>query len=553
MNLEQIRAKAEAECDYLNDKSCIKVYIGAAADSPTYADIIKRFQRDIDRCSIRAKVIAAGSSGLYDYEPVALIGKPGRPAILYSNITPETASELVNNYLLGDNPQPELALCSFGGDKIAGIADSRDMPVFNLQNRIALRNCSYIDPENINEYILRGNGYSGLSRALNMNPTDAISELEESGLRGRGGGGYSTAEKWRVCHDAEASEKYVICDAVDADPRARTARLLMESDPHSVLEGILIGAFVVGAGHGFVCINSEYGNAVERLQKALKQMRAYGLLGEKILDSKFKFDIEIKEVESSLISGEETALIRSLENRQAMPYLRTAYPAIRGLNDKPTLINNAETMSHASAILQNSSKWYSGIGTERSYGTKVITLSGNVAHKYTVEVPFGTTLGTLVQDIGGGVLNGKGIKAVQFGGPTGAFFAVDSLDIPVSYETVEEDGSIMGSGTVQVYDSDSCAVEMAGDVMSYLQAQSCGKCVFCREGTYQIADILNDISENKGKPEDLDLLIELAEGMKNGSICGLGRTAPAPVLSSIKLFHSDYEAHLKGKKCPEKL
>jgi len=553
MNLEQIRAKAEAECDYLNDKSCIKVYIGAAADSPTYADIIKRFQRDIDRCSIRAKVIAAGSSGLYAYEPVALIEKPGRPAILYSNITPETASELVNNYLLGDNPQPELALCSFGGDKIAGIADSRDMPVFNLQNRIALRNCSYIDPENINEYILRGNGYSGLSRALNMNPTDAISELEESGLRGRGGGGYSTAEKWRVCHDAEASEKYVICDAVDADPRARTARLLMESDPHSVLEGILIGAFAVGAGHGFVCINSEYGNAVERLQKALKQMRAYGLLGEKILDSKFKFDIEIKEVESSLISGEETALIRSLENRQAMPYLRTTYPAIRGLNDKPTLINNAETMSHVPAIFQNSPAWYSGIGTEQSRGTKVITLSGDVAHKYTVEVPFGMTLRTLVQDIGGGVLNGKGIKAVQFGGPTGAFFAADSLDIPVSYETVEEDGSIMGSGTVQVYDSDSCAVEMAGDVMSYLQAQSCGKCVFCREGTYQIADILNDISENKGKPEDLDMLIELAEGMKNGSICGLGLTAHTPVLSSIRLFRSDYEAHLKGKKCPEKL
>jgi NADH-quinone oxidoreductase subunit F len=270
------------------------------------------------------------------------------------------------------------------------------------------------------------------------------------------------------------------------------------------------------------------------------------------LDSDLKFDIEIKEVESSLVSGEETALIRSLENRQAMPYLRMVYPAVRGLKDKPTLINNAETMSHISAIFQNGASWYSGIGRERSRGTKIVTLSGNVAHNYTVEVPFGTTLRTLVQDIGGGILNGNGIKAVQFGGPTGAFYDTDSLDIAVSYETAEEAGSIIGSGTVQVYAGDSCAVEITRDVMSYLQAQSCGKCVFCREGTYQIADILSDIAVNKGKPEDLDLLVELAEGMKNGSICGLGRTAPAPVLSSIRLFRSDYEAHLKGKKCPEK-
>jgi len=235
-----------------------------------------------------------------------------------------------------------------------------------------------------------------------------------------------------------------------------------------------------------------------------------------------------------------------------MPYLRTVYPAVRGLNDKPTLINNVETLSHVSAIFQSGSAWYYDIGTERSRGTKIITLSGNVAHQYTVEVPFGTTLHTLVQDIGGGVLNGKSIKAVQFGGPTGTYFAGDSLDIPVSYETMEESGSLMGSGTIRVYDSDSCAVDIARDVMSYLQTQSCGKCVFCREGTYQMSDILNDIAGNQGKPEDLDLLIELGEGMKNGSICGLGRTAPAPILSSIRLFRGDYEAHLKGKKCPEK-
>lgn len=552
MNLEQIRVKAESECNYLNDKDCLKVHVAASADHPASADVIKRFQQDIDGCGLKAKVIAAGSSGLYDFESAVLIEKPGRPAVMYHNITPETASELVNGYLLKDNPRPELALGSLGRDIIDGIPDSGDIPVLGLQKRIALRNCGYIDPENINEYILSGHGYGGLPRALKMGRTEVIGELKESGLKGRGGGGFSTAEKWKICHDTEASEKYVICDAVDADPGARTARLLMESDPHSVLEGLLIGAYAVGARHGFVCVNSEYKTAIKRLKKALEQMRSYGLLGDNILDSNFNCDIEIKEVASSLVSGEETALIRSLESKPAIPYLRTAYPAVRGFDDKPTLINNEETLSHVSAIFQNSSAWYSSIGTERSPGTKIMTLSGNVVHKCTVEVPLGTTLRTIVMNIGGGVSNGKNLKAVQFGGQTGCYFDADSLDKPVDYEAMHEAGCIMGSGTVEAYDSDSCAVEMTRDVMSYLQAQSCGKCVFCREGTYQMLDILNDIAENQGKPEDLDLLLELGKGMKTGSICSLGQTAPNPVLSSLELFREDYDAHLKGKKCPKK-
>jgi NADH-quinone oxidoreductase subunit F len=552
MNLEQIRAKAELACDYLNDEDCLKVRIAALADHPASANALNQFQQDIDRYGIKAKVIVAGSSGLYDFEPVVLIERPGRPAVLYHNITSETASELVNSYLLQDNPRLEPALCSIGSDRIDGIPDSGDIPVFNLQNRIALRNCGYIDPENINEYILLGHGYGGLSRVLKMGQTEVIGELEKSGLRGRGGGGFSTAEKWKICHDTEASEKYVICDAVDADPGACTARLLMESDPHSVLEGFLISAYVIGACHGFICINAEYNTAIKRLKKALEQMRGYGLLGGNILDSNFHCNIEIKEVASSLVSGEETALIRSLEGKPAIPYLRTVYPAVRGFDDKPTLINNVETMSHVSAIFQNSAAWYSGIGTEQSRGTKIMTLSGNVVHKYTVEVPLGTTLRTIIMNIGGGVLHAKSLKAVQFGGPTGCYFTGESLDIPVDYKSMHEAGCIMGSGTIEVCDSDGCAVEMARDVMSYLRAQSCGKCVFCREGTYQMSDILKDISENKGKPEDLDLLINLGEGMKIGSICGLGQTAPAPVLSSLRLFREDYEAHIKGKKCPER-
>ena len=429
------------------------------------------------------------------------------------------------------------------------IQNISELPLFDLENRIALRNCGVIDPENINHYIVSGKGFSGLSRAMEMGQEAAIEELRQSGLRGRGGAGYPTADKWQHCRDAGGSEKYVIGNAVDADPKARTARLLMEGDPFAVLEGLLIGAYAVGAKRGYICINKEYGTVIKRITKALEQMRDYSLLGNNILESGFGCDIEVKEVVSSLVAGEETALIRALEGKQMMPYLRTSYPAEKGLFAKPTLVNNVETLANISAIFQNGPEIISNIGTEKSRGTKIITLCGDIAHQYTIEVPFGTTIRALVEDIGGGSADSKEIKAVQFGGPTGAYFSEDSLDIPISYEAMEKAGTIIGSGTIEVYGSDCCAVEMARDTMAYLQAESCGKCVFCREGTFQMVDILNDISDNKGREEDLELINEIAGGMKTGSICGLGRTAPLPVLSSMKLFPKDYDTHIKEKKC----
>ncbi|OGO32916.1 MAG: hypothetical protein A2Z29_01620 [Chloroflexi bacterium RBG_16_56_11] len=540
MNLEQILRKIASDCDYLNDKTCTRVYVVALSGHPALSAVLERIKLEIIKVGLKAKVIVAGSNGLYDLEPFFIIEKPGKPVVYYPDIGPESAAELVNDYLVRDNPRPELAL------------DRREPPLFALQNRIALRNCGRIDPENIGEYVLRSQGYRGLSRALQMTRAVAIEELRSSGLRGRGGGGYLTAEKWRICRDAAWSEKYVICNAADADPQARTARLLLESDPHSVLEGMLITGYAVGATHGIIGVKSEYAAALKRLTKALTQMRGYGLLGNNILDADFNFDIEIKEIAPSLVSGEETALIRSLEGKQAMPYVRTTYPAVKGFKDLPTLVGSVETFSNVSAIFQNGLERYSGIGTERSRGTKVITLSGNVTHQYTVEVPMGTTLRRLIDDIGGGVLQGKGIKAVQFGGPTGRFFASDSLDIPVNYESLNEAGGTMGSGTIEVFDTGSCAVETARDVLTYLQSQSCGKCVFCREGTYQMLDILTDISANRGKPGDIDMLLKLGEAMKSGSICALGRTAPDPVLSTLSLFRMDYEAHIREKRCPLK-
>lgn len=549
MNFEQVFATAASNSSHFNDGDYTQICIGVKASDANTAAIFNSVQAETNKHGIKASVITTGSFGYYDLEPILSISKPGQPAILYKNVDQEIASSLISDFFIHDNQRPDIALCSIGSNKIDNIPSSSELPLFHLQNRIALRNCGYIDPENINHYIQRG-GYSGLSKALQMSQNKLIEELRKSGLRGRGGASHLTADKWSICRDAEGTEKYVICNAVDADPQALTARLLLESDPHSILEGMLIGAYAVGASHCVVYLDAGYDIAISKLRKALEQMREYSLLGNNILDSTFSPEIELREVTASLVSGEETAILRFMEGKQAMPYIHMSYPAVNEFNGKPTLINNLETLSNVSAIFQNSTEWYSASGTAKSKGNKVITLSGDITHQYTVEVPLGTTLLSIVENIGGGVPDGKSIKAVQFGGPTGSFFAVDSLDVPVDYESIEQLGSIVGSGTVRVFDSDSCAVEMTRDVTSYIHTQSCGKCVFCREGSLQISDILQDIAEYKGKPQDLDLLLELGEVMKTSCICRIGETAPNPVLSSIKLFRSDYDTHIHEKRCP---
>lgn len=419
------------------------------------------------------------------------------------------------------------------------------------QQKIALRNCGCIDAASVYEYISHAQGYRGLAEALNMSREDVIEEMSKAGLRGRGGGGYPAAEKWKTCLETGETEKYVLGNAVDTDPKSHIARLLLEGDPHSVLEGMLIGAYAVGARQGFLCINDTYETAIKKLEKALNQMQENSLLGEKILDSDFSFGIEIKRVAASLVSGEETALIRLLEERQAMPYRRTVYPAVEGLNKNPTLVNNAETLSHVSAIFQYGAAWYAGIGTEKSPGTKVLTLTGDLVNNGTIEVPFGTTLRAAIKHSGSDIATGD-IKAVQFGGPTGTFLSPDSLDTPITFEAIDEIGGIMGSGTIEIFANTRCAVEIARNAIDYIESQSCGKCTFCREGSLQMANILKDISGNKGKPEDLELLLELGEAMATGSICGLGKTAPNPVLSSIRLFRGDYDTHINEKTCPKK-
>ena len=420
--------------------------------------------------------------------------------------------------------------------------------MFKPQVRIALRNCGDIDPGNINHYIGRG-GYSGLVRALKMAPEEVIEEVGRSGLRERGGDGFPAGKKWQLCFDAAGSEKYVICNAAEGDPDSLTARTLLEGDPHSVLEGMVIGAYATGAGLGYVFVNAEDALAIVRLKSALKQMEDHRFLGDHILDSNVSFHVDVRETPGNLACGDETFLIDTMEGKKTMPFVCSSRPPISGLGGKPTLIHQAETWAHVSAVMEKGAEWYAGFGTEQSRGTKVITLSGKVTNPGLIEVPMGTPLCEIVYDIGGGIPDGKALKAIQIGGPTGGYLPASSLDLPVDYEHLSAAGTLMGSGSILVIDGDACIVDQAKCSLSFIQDESCGKCVFCREGTMQMAEILTDITEGRGKTHDIDLLLELGEGLKLGAQCDLGRTAPNPALTAIRYFRDELEAHIKERKC----
>lgn len=416
------------------------------------------------------------------------------------------------------------------------------------QVRIALRNLGEIDPENINHYIGRG-GYSGLVRALKMAPEEVIEEVGRSGLRERGWAGFPAGEKWRLAFNAPGSEKPMICNAAEGDPNSPIARTLLEGDPHSVLEGMVIGAFAIGATLGWIYINAEYGMAIGRLRTALKEAEDHRFLGDHLLDSSTSFRIEVKEAPDKLACGDETFLINAIEGKQTMPFVCAPHPPISGLGGKPTLIHQAETWAHVSAVMERGAKWYAGFGTGQSRGTKVLSLSGGVTHPGLIEVPMGTSLREVVYDIGGGLPDGKVLKAIQVGGPTGGYLPASSLDLPVDYEHLSVAGTLIGSGGIRVIDGDACIVDQAKHSLSFIQRESCGKCVFCREGTMQMAEILTDIAEGRGKPLDIDLLLELGEGLKLGAQCDLGRTAANPALTAIRYFREELEGHIKDRKC----
>ncbi|MFH1141491.1 MAG: NADH-quinone oxidoreductase subunit NuoF [Chloroflexota bacterium] len=545
----QQRALTRWEAIQRTDKVRILVGAGTCGRAAGAGAVIDAIRDSLTRQRLEATLTEVGCIGLCYAEPLVDVVKPGRPRLCYGNVTPEIAVHIIEDYVIKDDPRPDLALGTLGEGTIPGIPRLEDHPMMAPQVRITLRNCGYLDPEDIDAYLATG-GYSGLVRALTMVPEAVIAEIKESGLRGRGGAGFPTGLKWEACRNSPGTPKYLVCNADEGDPGAFMNRALLEGDPHAVLEGMLIGAHAVGAQEGYIYVRAEYPLAIEHLKTALSQMRDYGLVGDNILGSGLSFHIKIKEGAGAFVCGEETALLASIEGKPGIPRVRPPFPAQAGLWGKPTVINNVETWGHVSAIMQKGAPWFAGYGTKTSKGTKTFSLVGKVARTGLIEVPMGMTLRQIVYDVGGGTSSGKALKAVQTGGPSGGCLPASLLDLPVDYESLAQAGAIMGSGGMIVADEDTCMVDLARYFLSFTQTESCGKCVPCRLGTRQMLLILEDITAGRGTSESLDLLAELAEAVKAGSLCGLGQTTPNPVLTTLRYFREEYEAHIHERRCP---
>lgn len=491
------------------------------------------------------KVVMTGCFGLCEVGPNIVVYPEGA---FYSHVKLSDIDEIVEEHLLkGRIVKRLLYKEAIEEDKIISV---NQVDFYSKQTRIALRNCGVIDPEQIDEYIAY-NGYEALGKAVTeMTPEEVIKVVKDSGLRGRGGAGFPTGLKWEFTAKAEGDQKYVICNADEGDPGAFMDRSILEGDPHSVLEAMALAGYAVGANQGYIYIRAEYPVAVKRLETAINQAREYNLLGENIFGLGFNFDIEIRLGAGAFVCGEETALIASIEGERGMPRNKPPFPANKGVWGKPTLINNVETYANIPAIFQNGVEWFRSIGTEKSPGTKVFALGGKIENTGLVEIPMGTTLREIIYDIGGGIPNGKEFKAVQTGGPSGGCIPKEYLDTPVDYESLSKLGSIMGSGGMIVMDEDNCMVDIARFFLDFTVDESCGKCTACRVGTKRMLEILERITEGKGEPGDIEKLEELANTIKDSALCGLGQTAPNPVLSTIQYFRDEYEAHIYDKKCP---
>jgi NADH-quinone oxidoreductase subunit F/NAD(P)H dehydrogenase (quinone)/NADP-reducing hydrogenase subunit HndC len=490
------------------------------------------------------RLIETGCNGFCAQGPVLLVQPEG---IFYQKLKPRDIPHLVEEHFLKGRPVAKLQYKEPASAET--IPTMEDIPFYAKQELVVLKNRGAIDPEDIDEYIAR-DGYLGTSKALlEMGPQDVIDQVKQSGLRGRGGAGFPTGLKWEFAGKAESDIKYVLCNADEGDPGAFMDRSVLEADPHAVLEGMIIAGKAIGAHQGVIYCRAEYPLAVRRLNIAIDQAREYGLLGEDILESGFDFDVKIYQGAGAFVCGEETALMNSIEGKRGMPRPRPPYPAQQGLWNKPSVLNNVETLANIPQIILKGGAWYAEMGTEGSKGTKVFALTGKVNNIGLVEVPMGITLREIVYDIGGGIPGGKELKAVQLGGPSGGCVPAHLLDTPTDYEAISKVGAIMGSGGVIVMDETTCVVDVARFFIDFCQEESCGKCTPCREGTKQLLRILEKMTEGKGEPEDLDRLEQLCDYIKESSLCGLGQTAPNPVLSTLRYFREEYEAHIQGK-CP---
>ncbi|HZK29562.1 MAG TPA: NADH-quinone oxidoreductase subunit NuoF [Clostridia bacterium] len=498
------------------------------------------------------KLEKVGCVGMCVYEPIVEIFETGKDRVSYIHVDPLKVEKIVEEHLIGGRPCPGLTLAGLNNDNgtMPECVGFDDLPFYQKQKRVVLHNCGFINPEDIREYI-GADGYQALAKVLTtMTPSDVIDLISASGLRGRGGAGFPTGLKWKFAAQNEADQKYIICNADEGDPGAYMDRSVLEGDPHAILEAMIIGGYAIGATKGWIYVRAEYPTAVKRLHIAIDQAKQMGLLGQSIFGSSFDFDIQIRLGAGAFVCGEETALIASIEGKRGMPRNKPPFPAEKGLWGKPTIINNVETLANIPGIIRKGAEWFRSIGTEKSPGTKVFALGGKITNTGLVEIPMGTTLREVIEDIGGGCPNGKVFKAVQTGGPSGGCLTREALDVPIDFDKLVELGSMMGSGGMIVMDEDNCMVDIARFFLDFTVDESCGQCVPCREGTKRMLEILDKIVKGAAHRKDLTDLKELADNIRLTSLCALGQTAPNPVLSTLEHFMDEYLAHVVDKRCP---
>jgi NADH:ubiquinone oxidoreductase subunit F (NADH-binding)/(2Fe-2S) ferredoxin len=538
-----------------NKQYKVLIGLGTCGISVGAEQVFLAFERELSEHNVKEsiQVKRTGCQGFCQQEPLVIVEPVGidsqREGIFYTKVKLDDVTEIIKSLLPEGKPLDRL----FYRDPITNkpIPYYHEIPFYSKQERTILMNCGRIDPENIDDYLSVG-GYKALRKALfEMTPVDVISEVKSSGIRGLGGAGFPTGRKWETCRNAPREKKYVICNADEGDPGAFQDRSVMEGNPHSVIEGMIIAAYAIGAQNGFIYVRAEYPLAVSRLKIAIEQARQEGVLGDHILDSDFNFDIEIFKGAGAFVCGESTALVRSIEGKRGRPKpMPRARTTEIGLWNRPTLLNNVKTFANIPLIISNGSEWFSKRGTEKSKGTAVFSLTGKVVNCGLIEVPMGVTLQKIIFDIGGGIPGGKALKAVQTGGPSGGCLPANMIDMPVDFDSLTKAGSIMGSGGMVVMDEDTCMVDVARYFLDFTQRESCGQCIPCRLGTVQMFKILDDITKGNGRTGDIDLLLELSEAIKRSSICGLGKTAPNPVLTTLRYFRDEYEAHIHEKRCP---
>ncbi len=533
-NLEAIRTK------FTDEVPQIKVSMGTCGIAAGAGEVLQQFITILRDEKIEAVVTPSGCMGFCNAEPTIEIKLPGQEPAVYGHVTPDRIGAIIRKYIRNRETDP------YSGQHIPRV---KRMDFHPSQLRIALRNCGFIDPENIEEYIVR-DGYAALAKVLTMPPDEVVQEIIDSGLRGRGGGGFPTGLKWKITRAEQAERKYVVCNADEGDPGAFMDRSVLEGDPHSVIEAMAINGYCTGALQGLIYIRAEYPLAIERLRIALEQARRYGLLGDNILQSGFSFDIEIRYGAGAFVCGEETALIRSMEGKRGEPTVKPPFPSQSGYRGYPTNVNNVETYANIPPIILRGARWFASIGTEKSKGTKVFALAGKIKNVGLVEIPMGTTLREVIFDIGGGIRNGKKFKAVQTGGPSGGCLTEKHLDIPIDYDNLLASGSMMGSGGMIVMDEDDCMVSVARFYLGFTVEESCGKCVPCRVGNKRLYEMLDKITTGRGSLSDLDELRNLAYVIKDTALCGLGQTSPNPVLSTLDHFYDEYLAHVTDHVCP---